>query len=442
MITPLSAQSSAEETATLGFMRFLYRLLAFVLTPLALIRLTRGSARDESGRWRERLGQIPAGPPGRIWLHAASLGEVNAAQGLVRALLARGETILLSTLTASGAVRGRELFGDTVEHRYLALDNALAVRAWLERAQPRLGLIMETEIWPELFWCCRGRDIPLLMINARISESAFRRYARFPRLVNSALAAVRLALAQSDQDGKRLLALGLPPARLQHTGNLKFDLELPPEIHEQGQALRTRLGSRPAWTAGSTRPGEETILLQAHQHLRQALPDAVLVLAPRHPERAAELAELLAASDLSWCRLHDAQAGSSAVVLVDRLGLLLGCYAATDAAFVGGSLVPIGGHNLLEPAALGKPVLAGPHLQQQLEAAQALAAAGGLQIAEQAAALARQVAEWLGNEDARTRTGANALTAVQAGKGSLQATLRAIEPWLSRGPGPTNAAAG
>ncbi|MGY6553773.1 MAG: 3-deoxy-D-manno-octulosonic acid transferase [Wenzhouxiangella sp.] len=412
-------------------MRLIYRLLAFLLTPLALIHLARGDAgQGQSGRWRERLGRIPAGPSARIWLHAASLGEVNAAQGLVRALLARGEVILLSTLTASGAARCRELFGDSVEHRYLALDNALAVRDWLDHAQPRLGLIMETEVWPELFFRCQKANIPLLMINARISESAFRRYARFPHLVKTALRAVKLAVAQSAQDGQRLLALGLPPERLRHTGNLKFDLELPPGIHERGRALRRRLGSRPAWVAGSTRPGEEGILLQAHQRLREILPDAVLVLAPRHPERSSELADLLAASGLDWCRFDSATVDSRAVVLVDRLGLLLECYAATDLAFVGGSLVPIGGHNLLEPAALAKPVLSGPYLQQQAESARVLQTTGGLNQVNDAAELTEQLAAWLRDEALRRRRGAAALAALQAGQGSLQATLQALQPWL------------
>lgn len=414
-------------------MRFIYRLLAFLLTPLALIHLARSeSAHGQPGRWRERLGQIPGGPPGRIWLHAASLGEVNAAQGLVRALLARRELVLLSTLTASGAARCRELFGDAVEHRYLALDNALAVRTWLERAQPRLGLIMETELWPELFLRCQSQHIPLLMINARISESAFRRYARFPRLLRSTLEAVHLALAQSDQDGQRLLALGLPPARLRRSGNVKFDLELPPGIHERGRALRQRLGSRPAWAAGSTRPGEEAVLLQAHRRLLESLPDAVLVLAPRHPERGSEVADLLAASGLAWCRFDAGETGSSAVVLVDRLGLLLDCYAATDAAFVGGSLVPVGGHNLLEPAALAKPVLTGPHLQQQAAAALALQTTGGLQRVDNDAALAEKLAEWLRDDALRQRCGNAALAALQSGQGSLQATLQALEPWLQQ----------
>ena len=412
-------------------MLLLYRLLALLLTPLALIRLERGVTQpSERGRWRERLGQVPAGRPGRVWLHAASVGEINAAQGLVCALLARDESLLISTLTRTGAARCRELFGEAVEHRYLPLDNGPAVKAWLERTRPRLGLIMETEIWPELFGRCRHLDIPLVLVSARLSNPAFRRYARFRQLVGPALRSVDQALAQSRVDGERLVRLGLPNTRLRISGNLKFDLKLPAGLSNSAAALRRVWGQRPVWTAGSSRPGEETILLEAHTRLRQVQPDALLVLAPRHPERAEVVAALLDSTGMNWCRHGDPKSAACAVVLVDRLGMLMDSYAAADVVFVGGSLVPLGGHNLLEPAALAKPVLAGPHLDQQTEGAASLEISGGLTIVHNAAEVASELINLFGDLELRERRGSQARAALQSGSGSLQATLSALAPWL------------
>ncbi len=411
----------------------IYRLLTLLLTPLALIWLHRGKAgTGERGRWRERLGRVPEGSPGRVWLHAASVGEVNAATGLIRALLARGEQIVVSTMTRTGAALCRELFGTDVEHLYLPLDNPPAVRAWLKRVQPRSGLIVETEIWPELYARCKDRNIPLLLVNARISPAAMRRYQRFRPLVGGALSAVTQAMCQTGADAERLVRLGLPETRVRISGNLNFDFERPPGLDERARALRQAWGQRPVWVAGSTRPGEESVLIEAHRRLRHSRPEALLVLAPRHLERLEAVTRLLDGAELEWCRLGDPVDAATEVVLIDRLGVLLEYYAAADAAFVGGSLVPMGGHNLLEPAALAKPVLAGPYLEQQADAARVLANGDGLLVLRDGEELARALADWLGDQGLRQRRGAAAQAAVQAGRGSLQLTLAALEPWLQR----------
>jgi len=413
-------------------MHSLYRLLTLLLTPLALIWLQRGAAASsERGRWRERLGRLPGGECGRIWLHAASVGEMNAAAGLVRALLARGEPVLISTMTRTGAERCRELFGADVEHRYLPLDNPLAVSAWLKRTAPRVGLIVETEIWPELYRQCQRLDVPLFLVNARISAAVHRRYQRFRPLVGKALDAITLAVCQTRTDAERLVQLGLPQARVRISGNLKFDFERPDGLDQGAQPLRQAWGQRPVWVAGSTRPGEESILIEAHAALRKNLPDALLVLAPRHPERADAVARLLDASGLAWCRCGDAPGAATAIVLIDRLGVLLEQYAAGDAAFVGGSLVPLGGHNLLEPAALAKPVLAGPHLEQQSDAVRALSGGEGLIVVRDSAELTSELTGLLSDPQARQRRGAGAQAAVRSGSGSLETTLTALEPWLN-----------
>lgn len=413
-------------------MGILYRLLTSALTPLALLRLQRGAASaSERARWRERLGRIPGLTARRIWIHAASVGEVNAAQALVRALLDQGESLLVSTMTATGAARCRDLFGQRVEHRYLPLDNPLAVRAWLGRAQPRIGIIVETEIWPELFGRCRRLGIPLMLINARISAPAMARYRRFAALFGKALGAVELALCQSEADAERLRQLGLPRERIRLAGNLKFDFDRPADLDGRIDALNARWGQRPRWTAGSTRPGEEAVLVSAHRALMQARSGALLVLAPRHPERTAEIGRLLDREGLAWCRFDETPGPATQVVLVDRLGVLLACYGAACAGFVGGSLVPLGGHNLLEPAALGKPVLAGRHLEQQAEAAAALSASGGLIQVDGAAELATQLERLFGDPSFAERTGRSARQAVASGRGALATTLEALQPWLA-----------
>ena len=411
-------------------MRFFYSLLTTLLTPLALVRLQRDERKP--GRWRERLGRIPETTPGQIWVHAASVGEINAARTLIGRLLEREATLLVTTMTASGAQRCRELFGERVEHRYLPLDNPFATKAWLRRARPRAGLIVETEIWPGLYAHCQRLNLPLLLVSARISDVALKRYRRFSRLFGRALDSVAYATCQSRADADRLHQLGLSRSRMAVTGNLKFDIDLSPDISRLAAELRVRWGGRAGWTAGSTRPGEEEVLMEAHRRLQAEQPKALLVLAPRHPQRTNEIAQRLERSDLTWCRFGEPTEPMVDVILIDRLGLLMPCYAATEAAFVGASLVALGGHNLLEPALLGRPVLAGPHLNQQAEARTALEQSGGLIQVEDASELAAMLLALFQNPERAKRLGESARQAVESGRGSLARTLLALQPWLDR----------
>lgn len=406
----------------------LYRLLTLLLTPLALLRLERGGLAD--GRWQERLGRIAPPSEQRVWIHAASVGEVNAAQGLIQALLDDGESILLSTMTRTGAERIQTLFGQRVEHRYVPLDNPLATRRWLARARPRLGIIMETEIWPELFLRAGHSGIPLIMVNARLSESAFARYRKLQGLFATALKTLALAICQTSTHAERWRQLGLPDARIRISGNLKFDARIPDQTIELAEQIGSRFGSRPTWTAGSTRPGEEALLLEAHTRVLTEIPDALLLLAPRHPERADEVSRLLDQSGRRWCRFDDIPDQPVEVILIDRIGVLLSCYAAASVAFVGGSLVELGGHNLLEPATLGKAVLAGPYLANQAEAAAALKQSGGLTIVSEVQALTEALSTLLGDPELARQQGGLAQAAVAAGAGSLQRTLNWLRPWL------------
>lgn len=411
-----------------------YRALSYLLSPLLARRLQRGEADPQirQSGIRQRRGQVESAGRRPIWIHAASVGEVNAISPLVQALLKRHATtpLLISTFTLTGAQQVQRRFGDAVEHRFLPLDTARACGRWLETLQPVIALIAETEIWPELFHQTAQRDIPLILINARVSERGLQRSLRFRSLFSRALKTVERALCQSDEDARRLIGLGLDPARAEVVGNLKFDAPLPIDLLSTAQAFRSQWGDRRTWVAGSTRPGEEEVLLAAHRALRQTHPDALLILAPRHPERCSGLVAELDSARAVYQRLGEPVARETEVVLVDRLGVLQACYAAGSIAFVGGSLVPIGGHNLLEPAALGKPVITGHYLDNQQEMARALDAGGALTRVDGEEALASTIDRFWTQPELALERGRAALAVVEAGRGALASTLRAIQPRL------------
>ena len=417
-------------------MFFLYRLITCLLTPLALLRLQ--GQEEQPGRWHERLGSIEQPSAGLIWIHAASVGEVNAAEGLIRKLLERENSVMVSTMTATGARRCQTLFGERVEHRYIALDNPISVRRWLDRVRPRVGLILETEIWPELFGRCEAMGIPLVLISARLNAKAMRRYQRFRSLYAKALEAVVMASCQTQADSDRLASLGLPEQKLVVGGNLKFDIALPAGLLAKAKSMQASWGERPIWTAGSTRPGEEQMLIEAHHCLLKKHSSALLILAPRHPERVTEVARLLDQHDLVWCHFDQLPGPDVQVVLVDQMGILMTCYALAQIAFVGGSLVPLGGHNLLEPAALGLPVVAGPFLDQQAESAEQLESAGGLVRCKDSASLAILLQRFVDEPALGQRMGHAAKSALENSRGSLDRTLDAIDPFIKQiEPGPS-----
>ncbi len=412
----------------------LYRLLAFLLSPFALWRLHRPAAgRDEMrGRRRERRGRVGSAGVGPVWLHAASVGEVNAIESLVRALLRSrpGRSILVSTFTVSGAARVESLFGEEVEHRFAPIDTRASVRRWLAAIEPAIAIVAETELWPELYTQAAARQLPVMLVNARLSRRGVKRAHRFRGLFARPMDAISLAICQSEADAERFQLLGLAPDRTAIAGNLKFDTRLPADIGKQARELREQWGHRPAWVAGSTRPGEEVIVLAAHQRLLETHPDALLVLAPRHPDRSKDVRQLIKQAGLGCQDIGESLAPDTKVVLVDRLGRLLACYGAASTAFVGGSLVDIGGHNLLEPAAFGKAVISGPHLHQQAEMATALKEAGALVTISDADSLAAEVARlWLEPELA-LELGRAALGVVEAGRGAVRRTLKLLEPFL------------
>ncbi|MBK8132894.1 MAG: lipid IV(A) 3-deoxy-D-manno-octulosonic acid transferase [Gammaproteobacteria bacterium] len=417
--------------------RLLYSLLLYLLLPAVLLRLCWRARRapDYARRWGERFGRVAplSGPV--IWVHAVSVGETLAAAPLIRHLRTRHPraTLLVTTTTPTGSQRVRALFGSAVAHCYAPYDFPDAVARFLRRVQPALLVIMETELWPNLLHACATRGIPVVLANARLAACSAWGYAKAKPLTAPMLRALTRVAAQTAADGQRLLALGLAPDKLQITGNLKFDLDLSPELRARAAALRQAWagsGPRPVWLAASTHAGEDELMLAAHAEILRVLPAALLVLVPRHPERFASVhAACVRAGFATRCRSEaGAVAPETQVLLGDTMGELLAFCGAADVVFVGGSLVPVGGHNLIEPAAWGRPVLAGPHLFNFAEAAALLQAAGGLRICADGAALATAVIELLTEPDHRATIGAAARAVAEANRGALARLTAAIEP--------------
>ncbi len=418
-------------------MRFLYTLLFYLAVPLILARLFWRGRREPAyrQRWRERLGFYPGPEPsqGVIWFHAVSVGEAEAAFPLVRAMARRfpASPVLVTTTTPTGSARVRAVLGDEALHVYLPYDLPGAVARFLRFFRPRLAVIMETEIWPNLYRTCALRGIPLAIVNARLSERSAQGYQRLGGFTRDTLACVRLIAAQSQADAGRFLLVGARAEAVAVAGNIKYDLELPADYVQQAAALREDLfGRRPVWIAASTHEGEESLALQAFAKLRGAHPDLLLVLVPRHPPRFDKVAELCLGEGLRLARRSLGEGAANAeVFLVDTLGELRLFYAAADLAFVGGSLVAVGGHNVLEPALAGVPVLFGPHMFNFEEAGRLLLEAGGAARVDGVEGLARQVGAWLQEPELRRQIGENGRRFVEAGRGALarvEAALAAL----------------
>ena len=426
-------------------MRVLYLLAVYVTAPLISALLLWRGLRDRSywANFSERFGFGAHPAPHGVWLHAVSVGEVQACAPLVSALRQRHPELPLTvtTVTPTGAARARGLFGNIAQVRYLPFDLPGAVRRFFTRVQPRLAVIFETELWPNLYRECGRRRVPLVLASARISARSVGRYRRLGGLFRDTLSQAAVVAAQGAGDAQRFRELGAAPASTHVTGNLKFDFELPPDIGARGARLRAQYArERALWVAGSTHgAGEEQAVLEAHERVRAAHPGALLVLAPRHPPRFDEVAQLLTQAGLRFVRrsqdgggadAHSEAAQECEVVLLDSLGELLAFYAAADVAFVGGSLAPIGGHNLLEPAALGVPILTGPNNFNNEEIARLLIAGGAAEVVQDGAQLAARVSALLADAGARERMGAVGRAAVEANRGALANLLSLIEPLL------------
>ena len=419
-------------------MRILYTFLLYLLTPLVLLRLAwRGlHARDYWRRWPERFGYIePALGEQVIWIHAVSVGEVQAAEYVVRALLEQypDYSLLVTTVTPTGSARVTALFGQQVAHVYAPYDLPGAVSRFFDRVRPRLAIVMETELWPNLFHACQQRAVPLLVINARLSARSVAGYCRVRGLAGDTLAAVTEIAAQGETDAGRFESIGANPAIITVTGNLKFEQRIPPSLLERAEVLRRDWGvGRPVWIASSTHEGEDELILHVFRQLRKQFGDCLLVLVPRHPERFESVATLCRQRGYITVLRSEGVActGEVNVYVGDTMGDLLLLYAAADVAFVGGSLVPHGGHNLLEPAALGLPVVTGPHVFNFVEICGLLIDAGAAVKVTDTDELLQTVTRWLTDANERHRIGQLGRQVVEKNRGALQAVMAIIDRYL------------
>jgi 3-deoxy-D-manno-octulosonic-acid transferase len=428
-------------------LRFVYSWLIRCAVPAALVVLLWRGLTDR-GYWRglaQRLGFGAGLRTPCLWLHAVSLGEMSAAAPLLRALRRRYPQLplVVTTATPAGRARAEALLPEGADIRFLPYDTPGSVRRFLARTQPRVALIMETELWPNLLRECERRGVPVLLASARLSAKSVSRYRRFGALFSGVFTPNLVVAAQTNGDAERFGAIGAAAGQIHVTGNVKFDLELAAGVMQAGQELRAAFGAqRPVWIAGSTHAGEEEQVLDAHALLQTAAPDALLILVPRHKDRFAAVADLLTRRGVEFARRSQMPGGADTppvrgappirapVLLADTVGELALLYACADVAFVGGSLVPIGGHNLLEPAALGVPVLTGPSYRNSEEIAQLLLARGAALPVNSAAELAAALQRLLADSAERRRIGSIGQEIVAANRGSVARLMLLIEPWL------------
>lgn len=419
-------------------MHAVYNWFLRLLFPYVLLRLLWRGLRNPD-YWRripERFGYVaPLAAARLIWIHAVSVGEVRAAVPLVHELEERypDHGILITTMTPTGSAQVRVLFNGRVAHCYAPYDYPSAVTRFLERTKPSMMIVMETELWPNIFHLCRERSIPIFVTNVRMSETSMHKYLRFARFARATLAQVDRFAVQSAADARRLLTLGADPQTVEVTGSIKFELNAGASLRETAEVLRLAWGlDRPVWLAASTHEGEEEIVLATLKELKKQarFANMLLVLVPRHPERFSGVARLCRRHGLRIALRSETPGALDPAVEVlvgDTMGELQLMYAAADCAFIGGSLVPTGGHNLLEAAAVGKPVVFGPHMYNFQEISQmTLERGAGVQVQERGR-LAPAVADFLGNANRRDRAGEAGRKMVEENRGALAANMRILE---------------
>lgn len=413
-------------------MRYLYSFLLYLAMPFIFFKLLWRSRKLPAygKRWGERLGYYPFTLESAIWIHAVSVGETIAAIPLVKALQKKypEETILITNMTPTGQDRVRAAFGDTVKSVYLPYDLPGAIQRFLKSMQPKICIIMETELWPNMLRACKQKNIPVCLTNARLSQKSADGYLKIAPLTKEMLANVSRISACGQADADRFKHLGALDKQLTITGNLKFDLVLPEGLLEKADQLRAQIGAdRFVWIAASTHEGEEEIILEAHSMLRDQDPTALLILVPRHPDRFDEIAKLCDESfNVSRRSLNEEVTKGTDVYLGDTMGEMLLLYGAADVAFVAGSLIPRGGHNILEPAALAKPVITGEHLFNFAEIANMFSSANALIKVSDADHLAARLCHMQKDLEERQAQGHRAQVVMHANRGALDKQLNVI----------------
>lgn len=417
--------------------RFFYSICFYALLPMVFIRLWQRGQKTPAYRlrWSERLGHVPFSLDQCIWLHSVSLGETIAATPLIKHLIEMypDTPILVTTTTPTGSDQVIKTFKDTVHHCYFPYDLPGALKRFTKRVNPKALIIMETELWPNLLAHCKCKQIPVLLANARLSQRSADGYARFQSISKTMMKQLTIIAAQNQNDAARFIDLGAAEQKLIVTGNIKFDLTPPGNIMELSQPLRDMWSGRPVWIAASTHDGEEQRVLAAHHQLCQALPDCLLILVPRHPERFEQVANLIDQQGFQFVRRNSGQLchDKCQVFLGDTMGEMMLFYASAQVAFVGGSLVPVGGHNLLEPAALSLPSLTGPHVHNFKEITKMLLDSKATLMINDADSLAHNVLSLLKDERQRQEMGQSGQEIVQNNRGAKAKLVEVIQQFLA-----------
>ncbi len=418
----------------------IYSFLTFLALPFVFLRLLVRSINLPAYRcrWAERLAwKLPVMQRPVIWLHAVSVGEVQAAVPLIRQLqeVYSQYDVYVTTTTPTGSQRVRDIFGERVLHSYLPYDLPVVVRRFLSTLNPVLGIVMETELWPNLFALCRDRSLPVIIANARLSKRSAGRYARFPATSRKILSCISQVAAHDELSATHFKQLGMPAERVQVSGNLKYEQAVPADLQDKAEVLRMAIGQdRPVWIAASTHQGEEAPVLEAHAALRQRHPQLLLILVPRHPDRFAQVADLVRDKGykLAQRSLNELPAEQTDVYLGDTLGDLLLLFAAADVAFMGGSLAAIGGHNPLEAAAIGRPVVTAAHVHNFESVYRGLTEAGAARKVQDVEGLVNAVDDWLSDAVSRNDAGERGSAFVATNRGALDRLMGLVQKELAK----------
>jgi len=417
--------------------RLVYSLVFYLAIPLVLLRVYWRARKEPRYRQdlRQRFGFCPqSAGENLVWVHAVSAGESIAAVPLIKALLVAGHQVLVTNMTATGREQIERLLGDQVTNCYAPYDLPDAVARFLRRCRPRALVIIDTELWPNMLHQVQRQGVKILLVNARLSARSAAAYARIKAVSRAMLRAIDVVAVQSREQGQRFIDLGLDPSRLHLTGSIKFDTTPPSDQTQRSAEFSRVLGQRLIIVAGSTHPGEEQMLLEAVKPLMEIQPEILLVLAPRHHYRGEQVEQLCHSMGLTTIRRSANQdcGKQTQVFLLDTMGELAYLYAVADITFVGGSLVPVGGHNPMEPAGLGKPVVMGQYLRNIDDIAARFVANGGLLRVESPVALAAGLASLCQSIQLRQQLGAAALQTMAENRGALKLTLQLIDGALRK----------
>lgn len=422
-------------------MYLIYNIAVLILLPFTFIRLLWLGFKNPQYwfKWNERLGFVNSKKISKpvIWVHAVSVGEVNSARPIINKLLTEHKEyqVIVTTVTPTGRQIVNQHYEDKIKHFYLPYDTPFAVNLFIKRISPSLLIIMETEIWPNLYNCCDKFNVPILLVNARLSEKSAKKYHLVSGLISKTLRKSSMIAAQSSNDANRFISLGIKKDKVFVVGNLKFDVSIANSVHKKVDALKLYFPlHRPIWIAASTQEGEDELILGAHIEVMKKYPDSILIIVPRHPERAKQIESLCCQMKINYIKKTNKKkiTEDCHVYILDSLGELQEYYMISKIAFVGGSLVKRGGQNTLEPTAAGIPVLSGPHTYNFNEISEMLFKAKVLQYVHSLDELSKTVCNLFHNDDLRFSIKKRAHQVLELNKGNIECLMKLLRPYINR----------